>query len=410
MYRYNKYYYYFILIIGGVLLVLTYGVKLHIAIGLYAVFCVLLLYKNKHINNIQSRETFGRLILAAGLLISMVLIRVDSSRFNGFYFIILIADAILYNHKHFAMFYTLFTASGYIWMRYYLSGMPALGEFLSSNSNLLVSRALIVSIIIVFRSFLDVSKTNKKLAESLEAKNDELEATVERLQSYISQVEEAACIKARDSIMQELHNKLGHVLATASIGIQASAILMDRSSEAAKDRLGAIVQQIQEASCYLRKVVRNGNDYAEKVKGGMANKIKSLIKDAEERAGVSVSYTVLDAAEESIELLDDSSQAFLYNVIMEGLTNGILHGGAMKFQLSLYNQDEALCLCLIDNGEGFSVFNPGYGLTMLLKQAGQLGGSIDISGNKGCCLKAVIPITKNTQAEESYGEDTHYSC
>ena len=123
--------------------------------------------------------------------------------------------------------------------------------FWSSVGTMFWHRLILLFAISITRYSMTVSAKNRTLAESLRQKTEELEA-------YAEELKETADLRAKDRLMRELHDRLGHLLVTASISAQAAGVLVDRDPPAAKQRLTTAWEQIQSAMRSLREVLNGG--------------------------------------------------------------------------------------------------------------------------------------------------------
>ena len=84
--------------------------------------------------------------------------------------------------------------------------------------------------VIVMRKTITVSNENRKLSDSLRENAAKLEGALSQLSVYTAELEKTADLRARDKLMHELHDKLGHSLSTASIAVR------ERSASPASER------------------------------------------------------------------------------------------------------------------------------------------------------------------------------
>jgi signal transduction histidine kinase len=233
-----------------------------------------------------------------------------------------------------------------------------------------------------------VSAKNEQLARSLEDKTILLEEALGQLQSNVEELKETAELRAREKLLGELHDRLGHMLTTAYIGVQAAGVLMDKDISAAKERLSLSQQQMKEAMHSLRKVISGGAIDMDKQQS-FTQSVKDLIAETEKQAGVAIR---LEALEGGLDSLPAAVRSFLYHALMEGLTNGIRHGEADEFRFKLVITDEGVSFRLCDNGRGCTKIIPGFGLTKMRKEARRLGANLEFSGENGCSLRISVPL------------------
>lgn len=87
----------------------------------------------------------------------------------------------------------------------------------------------------------------------------------------------------------------------------------------------------------------------------------------------------------------------LYRALQEGITNGIRHGGAHRFEFSLIRSDSQIVFALRDNGTGSEQITPGFGLTAMNNRVHESNGKLQIkSGDgQGCELVIRVPAAED---------------
>lgn len=275
-------------------------------------------------------------------------------------------------------------------MLYYKADAPALYDFWLENRIILIPRFIIILVIINTRSVVNANQKNRMLSASLAEKNRELEAAMDQMTVYMDELKKTADLRAREQLMHELHNKLGHILATASIGAQATAVLMDKDISHAKMKLESVAQQIRTAMQSLRSVIIGEASYPSDIGWDYTDRILSLISETEKLTGITIVHNLSEASAKELDELAVPIQSFLYNTLMEGLTNGLRHGKATRFELELRKTGERILFRLQDNGTGLHNMKHGYGLTKIQKDAARFGAELKITGQAGCTIEMVI--------------------
>jgi two-component system sensor histidine kinase DegS len=131
---------------------------------------------------------------------------------------------------------------------------------------------------------------------------------------------------------------------------------------------------------------------------GLVPTLKQYIQDFEEKAGLSVNYTVMGRETR----LPPYNEVTIFRVIQELLTNVSRHAHASHVQVSLDFQEAAVVASVEDDGSGFDVGEPqsasqqrkGLGLATIRERTDMLGGSVQIESRigRGTKVRLQVPI------------------
>ncbi len=221
-----------------------------------------------------------------------------------------------------------------------------------------------------------IKANNLQLEQKVIERTDELELAYNEVESALTKGQTIE----RKRIAADIHDHLGGILSSASIGME----LIDQKglSDREKQILNNIKNQIHDAYDEIRLLSHNLKpDVVEKeglkvALDRMAQRITLLhnIKVVQ-----SVRYT---------SVLSKMLEYNLYFVVMELLNNIIKHAGATKIEISIDEpQNGLLQLQIKDNGKGF-VKNPeskpdGIGLMNITERLAQVNGTIAYTSEKG---------------------------
>lgn len=248
----------------------------------------------------------------------------------------------------------------------------------------------------------ELKKTADELASNnkiLQEQTKELQTAYEQLASYIEELQETADLRAREKLMHELHDKLGHILATASIGVQAVDVLIRKDIGKAKERLDMVAQQIQEAMQSLRTMISTGTISIEKDETSFVQSITNLMIETEKRTSVSIKRSISENTAHVCESLSLPLRSFIYNALLEGLTNGLRHGGVTEYKFELTSTHHKINFRLKDNGGGCNDIKYGYGLSQIQRCAKRFGAKVETNGRNGFKLEISIPLIYQTLME-----------
>lgn len=391
---YFTYLFYLCLLIGAVILCFNSPDRL-IALAIYAVFSASMI--SHHLIYFKDPPRKGSGFLVVILAVALGIQYYDNTIFAGFYIIILIAYALFVYEARLSMPFTIFAVLAHVSILFYKSHMMPSFELLRHFSTFGIPRALLIALIVILQHITRINIKNKLLTESLREKTDALETALGQLSAYADELQKNADSQARDRLMHELHDKLGHIMATASIAVQAAVVLLDKDPPAAKARLDLVAQQIQEAMQSLREMISGRTISYIENESSFTQSLISLMGETEKRTGIPIAHNLRNEYDEDYAGLSGPKRSFIYNALMEGLTNGIRHGAAARFDFSLTIRRDRVLFYLRDNGTGFKNITFGYGLSKMLGDAKRFGAEFDLNGQNGCTLEICLPIESQVE-------------
>src|SRR5690606_12710879 len=101
--------------------------------------------------------------------------------------------------------------------------------------------------------------------------------------------------------------------------------------------------------------------------------------------------------------LDPIIKKTLYLALQEGLTNGIRHGKASRFEFSLKLVGDTIRFQLANNGEKYINQQFGFGLKTMRERIERLNGTMHLASqdSHACVLRIVLPNEKELLEKES---------
>ncbi|NLV58294.1 MAG: hypothetical protein GXY67_05945 [Clostridiales bacterium] len=381
---------------GTVVLCLSTISNRAVALSLFFVFVLLSLIQNQRYRMLATSWRWARLFTFLRFGLALAIQYFDRSSLSGFTVMIVIASVLVSEKVPFCIAFTILAISSTIGMHYwqihFFEDYPT-----QTIGTLLFPRIFMVVTLAIARYNIVISEKNRHLSQLLRQKTDELEISMQQLKEYANNLKETAELRAKDQLMRNLHDTLGHTLATASISAQAVTVLMDADISAAQARMGTVTQQIQMAMKSLRDVLSGkSNDLLEDELTSV--QFIHLIEETEKSAEITIRLCWFEA--EAYDTLPVSQRSFLYNALMEGLTNGLRHGGATSFEVSLQKTDGVVEFTLNDNGCGFGKLNFGYGLSKISWDARCMGGQMHIENRNGCEMRIQLPAGVAEKSED----------
>ena len=282
----------------------------------------------------------------------------------------------------------------------------------------LVAFAIVWSLAVywLFRYFEMNSNLEKALKSSALDAMNERQLRIEIAESK-NLAEENARLEERERISRDIHNAVGHTLSAATVTLDAAQMLMDSDSKRANEKIDQANERIHEAIGSVRSVVRTLDSKDDSVLvQDYINSLKELIHNFTLDTEIKVHHNLdLILAEEerriSVKTPDDNTErkegklhigraAFISSSISELLTNGVKHGKATVFIILLTLGETNIGVQVSDNGTGWGdityeqkqlKLRNGFGLRKMNDYIKTNGGSFEVEGKDGFCVKISLP-------------------
>ena len=226
-----------------------------------------------------------------------------------------------------------------------------------------------------------------------------------RMKHYLA--EQNARLEERETISRNIHNSVGHTIMAAVMTLDAAELLVDMDSAKAKERMVTAKERMKEGLTAIRCAVR----VLDKESKGVSPEdflrelwavTEGFMMDTERTV-----KTDVDMASELPEIPKVHTE-FLTGAVQELLTNGVKHGNATRFFLSVRADSAHLQVSVRDNGTGdFSEENKdakimaGFGLRKMISYLKKCGGTARFTNENGFCAVLTVPLLW----EEADGEE-----
>ncbi len=204
-----------------------------------------------------------------------------------------------------------------------------------------------------------------------------------RLRIRQMEARHAVVLSERTRIARELHDSLLQEVLGASLQLQGASLIMDSRPAEARQKVDRIGEQLHEAFREARNYIGHLRLCAEDK--DLADSLGQLGHNMTAPHGIAwtMDQTPLPAT------LDTATRFELLQMAREIIHNAIQHSGASRIEATLHADKGHLCLCIVDNGKGFTpgqLPNDGrkhWGLVGLGERSSGLGGSLDIESTPG---------------------------
>ncbi|MBK1810925.1 sensor histidine kinase [Clostridium sp. YIM B02505] len=227
------------------------------------------------------------------------------------------------------------------------------------------------------------------LYDKLREKDEELKKVNNELEAYANTIEEITLLRERNRVSREIHDNVGHALATIIIQLGAIEKISEKDGKTASQMAKNLGQFSKESMERVRAAVRAMKPRElEEYEGVIA--ISEMIKNFEKLTAVKVRFRVSD----NVWKLNSDQTMVMYRIVQEFLSNSVRHGKATEIRVFLNFLDDYLRLHLKDNGNGCDDVVPGVGLASIKERVSVWGGTIEYftEVNKG--FELVVTMDK----------------
>lgn len=188
-------------------------------------------------------------------------------------------------------------------------------------------------------------------------------------------------IKERNRIARDIHDNIGHSIASILMQLQAGFKLKDKNSQKSDEIIKNCILRLSDTLTLLRDTVHN---IRPKEKLG-AEYIKSIVESFV-YCPVNFSYSG------DFSRLNPNIMEIICTNIKEALTNTAKHSKATEVIIKIDICDKIVRLYIKDNGQGCNNIKDSLGLSGMKERIANLSGSISISGDDGFLIVCVIAI------------------
>ena len=230
----------------------------------------------------------------------------------------------------------------------------------------------------------DISEINSMLMEA-QTKNAELTETRKKLEQMLALKKDLTALIAKNFILQELHDVLGHSMVLA---ISACEIEVINEAKNYRNSLYSIKKLLIESQSELISALKSENKTERRTSLMIA--IDSIISNAS-TSRVKVDSSVVGSPFE----LDSGMSTALFRMCQEAITNSIKHSDSDEIHIVLRYNDNELELFIMDNGNGCEEIVFGKGLLGMRGRIEKLGGKIEFSSGLDCGFRIHAKVKRS---------------
>ena len=205
-----------------------------------------------------------------------------------------------------------------------------------------------------------------------------------------------ARLEERETISRNIHNSVGHSITAAVMTLDAADLLFDMDPEKAREKMNAANQRIRGSLESIRQAVRVldlENKYV-----SMSDFIRELMAVTDDFMMDTMIKVHTNFGDVNLDvMIPHEHTEFLNGVLQELLSNGVRHGAADVFHVTLTADSKYMKLKVIDNGKSdFSENNQkerieqGFGLKKMISYVERCGGRVDFSNDNGFKIEILL--------------------
>jgi PAS domain S-box-containing protein len=213
----------------------------------------------------------------------------------------------------------------------------------------------------------------------------------------VEQQRALAALHERERLARELHDSIGQVLGYASFQVEAASQLIDDGQPAsAAAQLMRLAAVLQDAHADLREQILNLRAAPPSPQEPLFATVHHYLDGFTHNYAIGTKLAIGEGLCD--EMLASESQIQLFRILQEALSNARKHSSARCVEVTFAAKDDALRMCIADDGCGFAPgAAPGdgnhLGLHFMRERAAELGGSLQVesSPGTGTCVAVEIP-------------------
>ncbi len=200
---------------------------------------------------------------------------------------------------------------------------------------------------------------------------------------------EAAEIRERRQIAQDLHDDLSQALAVVCIRLSSLCHNEKGDVRAIANQVSELVVQADRSTRSLAAQLAPPVLY----ELGLLPAIEWLSEEIEGSLGLSIA--IEDDGE--AKPLSQSARSLVYRAVRELLINVVKHARAKTAAVSLRRSDGSLIVTVSDGGVGFAsaaaaAKSGGFGLASIRERMAFIGGSLEVRGSVGGGTEAILTV------------------
>jgi signal transduction histidine kinase len=249
---------------------------------------------------------------------------------------------------------------------------------------LLISAFSYIIYKISFMAYGRIKKLNCEI-DRLRNQNQKLNKDLGRDVEFKTQLRYLTQLEERNKIAQEIHDNIGHTLAGSLMQLEAAKLLIDNSSDMAKQIVQNTIDVLRNGMENVRATLINIKPPAQQM--GI-NRIKLLLHEFSARNNIKNTLVYKG----DIDLIGYSEWKVIYENATEALTNILKYSRATTVAIHIEVLNKLIKCEIKDNGIGTFSIKKGLGLKGIEERCEELGGKVILDGSEGFSIIVLLPL------------------
>lgn len=267
--------------------------------------------------------------------------------------------------------------------------------------NILILQGISILLFVAERALGKYMQAENKYSDivTVSALNELYEKKLNRelvIKNYLS--DKNARMEERENISRNIHNSVGHSITAAIMTLDAADMIFEKNPALAKEKMHVAGDRIRAGLESIRQAVRVLDKSSESISykdfvGALDTITDNFAMDTGIRIRTDYSYFSEEV------MIPHEHAEFLTGALQELLTNGVKHGKADTFIVTLVSDSGHLRMSVADNGAGCAkdenkekFIDRGFGLKKIASYVSRCGGSTEIYTENGFKFEITLPI------------------
>ncbi|WP_223068677.1 sensor histidine kinase [Paenibacillus caui] len=243
----------------------------------------------------------------------------------------------------------------------------------------------IVNVIYFFRQ----NHLEKEKGEWLNAQLMEANA---KLLAHSQDIKEMTIVRERTRIAQELHDSIGHALVAVRMHLEYAEHVLDSSPAKSREALGKAVSFSKDSMAALRQAVSVLKEDAQKNSMQLQEALNEIAQHMHMDGGLEIRLDFDHRVEQAIPDIKNG----IYRTVQEAVTNGVKHGKAKRFNITVAKDGNAIRVMVDNDGSGCSDIVKSHGILGMEERIALLKGAVrfDSPPSGGFRVSAELPYVE----------------
>lgn len=274
---------------------------------------------------------------------------------------------------------------------FWLSGLCYLSVFhtASSTSNLFMFCSLLLVIYyqnnVVIRRCNDyincTTKEEYELKEDMYFQRESFKKEMERSNLY----SDKKIIKDRETLYQQLHDRLGHSINGSVYQLEAAKVLIEQKPEESKNIIQGVIDHLRGSMDEIRVIFRKEKPSKKQL---AIIQIVSLCEECREKYGIEAQFKI----EGDEKRIPDKVVEIILDNTYEAVSNALKYSKCTQIWITIHVMNQRIRCDIQDNGRGCERIEDGMGIQGMKNRMRAVNGFLNIHGEAGFEIMMLFPI------------------